>query len=177
MGRTSSSYFTGRDLDDREVAVADNRDKLHNEHFASRCGDGFHGRPYARTMQGRPLGWAADAHVRHHRIHGVGVLPPAPIPHPRSTPVVTIGFGRFVPYTAAASVSSGQWQFVQVISGLRVAMPSYAVRAMVHKGGSPGRAAAAIAGDPAMYGYELHNDTFVPATLSPGDKHMLARSV
>lgn len=165
-----SDYFTGKDLDARAAALEDSRDGRRTEHYRSRWHDSARPAPYARAARGRHLSWASAVPVRHLPVNTVG--------HSAAgIPVVTTGFGRFVPYTAAAAVSSGQWQFVPTWGGLRVAMPSYAVRAMIQAGGSPGSAAAAIAGSPTMYGYVLHSDTFVPATLPPGDKHLLSRAI
>lgn len=87
--------------------------------------------------------------------------------------VVHIGFGRYIPYTEVAAVTSGAWSFLPVFGGLRVAL---------HRGSPLARsadlqtAANLVARFPAKYGYILQNDTYVPARLPPGDRYLLTTS-
>lgn len=158
-------YFMGHDLDAHADGEDERRDARGQEHFQGRCDAGARRAPYAGAAGGHYLAWLSAADLPRRHIHEVGV-----------EPAVSTGFGRYIPHTVAGAVRSRQWQFVPVFGGLRVALPTRAMNALAAEGGAPAASAAAIAGSPAVYGYVLHNDTFVPATLTPSDRHLLARA-
>ena len=89
---------------------------------------------------------------------------------------IHVGFGRYVPYTQVASVTSGAWAFIPVFGGLRVAI--HRGSPMARSMGARGLQTAAnlVSRTPAKYGYILQNDTYVPARLSPGDRYLLTTS-
>lgn len=166
-----SSIMRGADLDAKECAIEGAFDSRRRCHNVSRA-------PGKESLSVRPLRWRVAQHLPRRPIHDIGYAVPAVLP-PRRTqvvPVVTRGFGRYIPYTATAAVASGAWDFVPTFGGLRVAMSTTATRGMIQAGGDPSGAALAIARDPAKFGYVLHNDTYVPATLSPGDRQLLSAS-
>lgn len=155
----SSHYFAGADLDARAAATEDDRERrAHAAHHARATGRlAAHSRRlYPRAAAG-PLEWESLAHLPHKPVQALS--PPGSVP---------AGVGRSIPYTAAAAVYSGSWRFAPAFGGLRVALPHPP---------PPGLAPAAhIAARPAAHGYVLHADTFVPAALSPGDRHLLSRA-
>jgi len=140
--------------------------------FARMQLEGFRGRESMSVSQGDVLqrpGAFARAQLEGFRGRGRPPLPLAPV-----APVGT-GFGRYVPPYADVTTSDLvlMWQFVPVAGGLRVAVPFY-------EGGRPvpwavaSARAAAVAREPVTSGYVLVGDTYVPAQLPPGRRHMLA---
>jgi len=95
------------------------------------------------------------------------LAPPLPVV---SRPAVSVGFGRFIPYNEVAAVESGGWSWFPVLGGLRIAFPL----SVVQRARDPYALAQTVANAPLQYGYVLQGDTFVPAGLAPGDRHLLA---
>lgn len=176
-----SDIMRGSDLDRQEEGACDGLDRRNLNIAMARApcaagavSGGYRGGKEA-FVRGRFVHRRVAAPMPRKPIYEVGFAPPGARLRPRpAVPVVTTGFGGYIPYTAVAAVTSGAWDFIPVFAGLRVAMPASAVRAMAQAGSDPSLAGRAIARDPAMYGYVLHNDTYVPSTLSAGDRQLLS---
>lgn len=162
-------YFQGGDLDRAADDVSDSRDRRGQGAASCRA----HGlqesmRAGPTRVWGRPM--MGGARIRSQLFPLV--MPPArtSILSPTAAPrTVSVGFGRYLPYTEVAMVTHGRWVFYPVYGALRVALPRSV--AALHGGR---RLAAAVAQQPAQHGYVLEGDTFVPARLGPGDRHLLA---
>jgi hypothetical protein len=171
-------HMCGDDLDAEADSVEDARSSRTAEHFSMRTAG------LKTGLQTTPC--VAMQHRHHNSGGGVARLVEHPLviaptrsgsrvpiltgsTNTCSSDTVSTGFGRYVPYSEVAAVLGGEWLFLPVFGGLRVAL-----RRSTLAGACAQSVANTIAESPGLYSYVLQGDTFVSSSLQAGDRYLLA---
>lgn len=157
----ASRYLRGDGLDQEQDEVENSRDRRAcSQRQARACGQAakFPSAPYRAALS--PYTGGGQSRLQYY---------PMIVPAAKGPLTVSTGFGRYVPYTEVAAVTSGEWSFIPVFGGLRVALPTRKIA-----GKDSRRVAQTVASDPARYGFLLQGDTYVHASLGPGDRYLLS---